>query len=60
MENINIKNYIKTSFFDKIYKNQEINLPLYIKSYYLSFNQLEQLIYNSKNYQSEEIGNNIE
>ena len=60
MEIINNKKYIKTSFFDKIYKNKEINLPRYIKSYYFSFSQLEQLISNSKNNQSQEIGNNIE
>ena len=42
MENINKNLYNKTTYFDKIYRNKEINLPLFIKSYLFEFNKLNQ------------------
>ena len=40
MENANYNNI--NTYFDKFFKNKEINLPLYIKSYLFEFNNLSQ------------------
>ena len=58
----NYKKCKKTNFFDKIYKNKEIHLPLYIKAYTINNNQLEQLIYSyshNNNEQFEDLITNI-